>query len=293
LLGKIIQGCFLIITICVSLLHASQLAGEYINKDETNFKNKTDRKNNEKEVTFQDSILNTALSIEVFSEEECIKDKKYKKKVKDSFQKKDVLKNYNKWKKYDTGTYTYMYEETMGIAPVLLFVKNGKIVQGAKRESKKKHYGFPFEMRRKKDLPNYFWGNMMGYNKTIVYLNTSSRRFTFHRKIDYTLVSKRFEYLLDKNFENYCETLEFWVKYDEKYGYVSRILEDYPRCKCRTKSLESNRHSVYGLFMLPKETEYTDEIVQKILNKYEQTWKCEKKLECLDKYLVWDANESK
>jgi len=288
LLGKIIQGCFLIVAICISSLHASQLAGEYINKDETNFKNKTDRKNNEKEVVSQDCILNTVLPIELFREEECIKDKIYKERVKDSFQKKDVLKNYNKWKKYDTGTYTYMYEEAMGIASVLLFVKNGKIVQGVKRESKKKYYGFPFEMRKKKDLPNYFWGNMMDYNKTMVYLNTSSHCFAFHRKIDYTLVSNRFEYLLDKSFENYCEILEFWVEYDDKYGYVSSIVEDYPRCKCRTKDLQSNSHVVYELLILPKETEYTDDVVKKIFNKYEQVWKCEEKLECLDKYLVWD-----
>ena len=149
--------------------------------------------------------------------------------------------------------------------------------------------------------------------------------FGLFRGFDYYLIDSRFKELSIKpeNLKHYdCRMLD--VSYSKKNNYIAAIefkrIHNIVNCKARPRPTDTaNEWHIYsyGLLMLPKETEYTDKVIQKILNKYKQAWKCEKKLltskkanneqkltllektvgkeklECLDKYLVWDENASK
>jgi len=224
--------------------------------------------------------------------------------INEHLDKKLVSIQQKKWNKLNTGTYTYLYNNS-----ILLFVKNNKV---------KKSLVF----HSHKDINRFAIKLIQDRNQTKKYLMKKLRFYNLLSGIDDYLIDKRFITVLDDNWytECYCNRYELQIEYNSKYGYITSLVEIKPKkCIYERRSIHdfpSQRYS-YGLLMLSKEIEYTDIVLNKILNKYKQAWKCtgeklqhkdtrndssetmlekavgKEKLECLDKYLMWDENESK
>jgi hypothetical protein len=228
--------------------------------------------------------------------------------LKINFNKNEVKEVYEKWQKYNTGTYVYVSDSTtLRDSKFLIYVKKNRVV------------GYtPY-------LATSLKSNMIStMNLKHNMLTRNNRFFLSAKNTEFYLIDKRFEKAL-KNFKNIefydCRILN--LAFDKSKMYISLLglmsLNPYMcNSRLRPKDVANSWyvHS-YGLLMLPKETEYTEDLVQKTLNKYKQAWECEKKLlaskrinneqkltllekkvgkkklECLEKYLVWDKNESK
>jgi len=209
-----------------------------------------------------------------------------------------------KWNKLNTGTYTYLYNNS-----ILLFVENNKVKKS-------------LVLHSHKVIDEFITKLIQNRNQTKKYLMKKLRFYNLLSSIDDYLIDRRFITVMHGNWHTkcYCNRYEIQIEYSGKYGHITSLVEIKPK-KCiyerhNIHDFPSQRYS-YGLLMLSKETKYTDKVVEKILNKYEKAWKCEKKLlaskktnneqnltllekavgkeklECLDKYLVWDENESK
>jgi hypothetical protein len=237
-----------------------------------------------------------------------IKDKDEYQNVKLNFDLEQLGQQYEKWKKINTGTYTYICRPNTFFGrniEAILFVKNNIIV---------KRIVLPHDSSKK--FPLY---------KTLHLVDSRDNEFTKTRRYRAILrghlnchIDKVFVDILG-NFFNSSQYVNFEVdlKYNTKYSFISNLsVKRIPN----TRYLSSHSHSwsvnLYGMLMLPKNTQFTDDIVQKILNQYKQAWECEKKLlaskkinneqnltmlekavgkeklECLDEYLVWDKNVS-
>jgi len=230
--------------------------------------------------------------------------------LKINFDKDEVKKVYERWKKYNTGTYVYICSSTtLRNLEIIIFIYQNKVV----------NYMQFSEIQNRNAYKIHTDINL---EKTI--LTRNNRFFRSANNVNYYLMDGRFKELSisSENLEYYdCSILDVLI--DKKYNYLSAIefKKIYNKiCKSRPKPKDKvNQWHIYsyGFLMLPKGTEYTDKVVEKILNKYEQAWKCEKKLltskkindeqnltllekaigkeklECLDKYLIWDEDESK
>ena len=236
--------------------------------------------------------------------ENCIQKSKYKV----DYDKNDVRKHFAKWNKHNTGTYVYIFEE-MGKEGRILFVKNGEIQKSILVNCEREFHGFPFGLYRCK----YKLKNVRNKEK-------SKKYFTYRglNKSHY-LINERFLSVLERDIseKNYCIHPEWQLTYNKKYGYISSLIEKKPNCRCMPIPLKYNRYFYYGLMILPQNIQFTDDIMRIILNKYDKARECEKvlnskkvatndnnltllekavgkeKLECLDKYLVWDKNGTK
>jgi len=234
---------------------------------------------------------------------DCIQNSKYSV----TYDKNHVKKQYDKWNKLNTGTYVYIYND-MGQNGRILFVKNGEVQKSIRENCRQEHRGFqlgPYTCK-------YQLRNMVNKDRT-------EKSFIARRqnKIQY-MIDERFKSALKRDLseKKYCIQTEWRLTYNEKYGYISSLETEKPNCRCTPKPLKYNNYFYYGLLMLPKNTQFTDDVVKKILNKYDKAWECERlilsyykrdkskltilerrvgreKLECLDKYLVWDENEPK
>lgn len=223
--------------------------------------------------------------------------------INEHLDKKLVKVQQEKWNKRNTGTYTYLYNNS-----ILLFIEDNKVKKSLLLHSHKVIDRFVTKL-------------IQDRNQTKRYLMKKLRFYNLLSSIDDYLIDRRFITVLHDSWhtECYCDRYELQMEYNGKYGHMVSLVETKSkRCIYERRSIHdfpSQRYS-YGLLMLPKETEYTDIILNKILNKYKQAWKCaseklqhkitkndtnltmlekavgKEKLECLDKYLVWDENES-
>ncbi|MCF6245336.1 MAG: hypothetical protein L3J43_09900 [Sulfurovum sp.] len=223
------------------------------------------------------------------------------------FNEKMLRKQYTKWEKHNTGSYVYILDgnntsyQLHELKNNLIFISNnslelsiGLLDIGNKRDNMKNHY-YPLK---------YTKGKKMRCGTTLV----KKELFNKSLALDYRFPIKRH---LSKS--HLCKKIKLEHQYDAKYGYVN--LEEE---KCIGASKFNTRvNYAYGLLLLPKNEKYTNNVINKILDKYEKAWVCKEKrkqikkeqnysnlslleksvgkekLECLDKYLVWDENESK
>ena len=239
--------------------------------------------------------------------------------LKVNFDKIEVIKVYAKWKKYNTGTYVCIAKSTFTDDDYAIhFIKNNTIVKYLALEDPKYISRFNVKdidtLALKKDvfdtpvIPNSSYCIIDNiFKKALEDLPNSPE----YDCLEYNLQ-------FDKN-NRYIRVL--------KLGRVEKVdtihhRKYYVPCKRRVQPLifygkkEVLIH-IDGLMMLPRGTKYTNQVIEKILTKYKQAMECKKrlldskktndeqnltllekavgkeKLECLDRYLVWDENGSK
>ena len=228
--------------------------------------------------------------------------------LKINFDKNEMNKVHTRWKKYNTGTYVYVCNSTtLRNLEIIIFCYEDKVVGYVKFA----------EIQNRKSHKIY---TDINSEKTI--LTRNNRFFRSAYNLDYYLIDSRFKELSIKpeNLKHYdCRILD--VSYSKKNNYIATIeFKKIRNCKARPRPTDTaNEWYIYsyGLLMLPKGTVYTEKVIQNILDRYKQAWECEKrllaskktndeqnltllekavgkeKLECLDRYLVWDENVSK
>ena len=204
-------------------------------------------------------------------------------------------------------TYTYMFDTKIG-GKRLIFIKNNHVIQSIPSEAEDVFDKTPILKIK----------NIEDYNTTQEAVTIKGRGFYWVKSIDICLLSERFNFL--RNFRKETVDVEEVIEVNEKYGYLSVIGLTRKKYNSQRIILYKFTHKSiysYGLLLLPNNIEYTQKVTKKILHKYEQAWKCtgqklhstsakkntnltllekavgKEKLECLDKYLVWDENESK
>ncbi len=208
-----------------------------------------------------------------------------------------LWKQYDKWNAVNTGTYTYLCKtNTNGGIYRLLFIKNKKILKSLKILRKRK--------------PNFDIQYIDNSNKTVNIL-TKRKKFYYNAKdIDFYLLSKRF-YQLSNGLSKEYNYFDVDIEYSKKYNYISHMNVTHRELIEYATDISPIIINSYGLLMLPKDIEFTEDIVKKIFKKYRQAWECEnqmlksnklqsdnnltllekavgkERLECLDKYLVW------
>ena len=191
----------------------------------------------------------------------------------------EIATKYKEWESKNTGTYTYIYENDQRRV-YLVWMKNNKMVQYIVPESSMhfsntapiKKYSFPF--------------NFFKINKT----------FNIRRNSSYLY-----------KLSNYKASLTF----DPKYSFISKI--QFMNNNKRMSTHYGNRKDIYNyaLLMLPPDTNFTSNVMDKIVNKYRQAIECglKKKYplnyqyfsnhdiyivrderECFEKYLTWEDN---
>jgi hypothetical protein len=222
------------------------------------------------------------------------------------FNKNILRKQYTKWEKHNTGRYIYILDgnntssQLYELKKKIIFVSYDSLEWsidlhdiGDKRDNIKNHY-YPTKYTKNKNMR---CGTSLLKRKL----------FNESLALDYRFPIKRH---LRKS--HLCKKIKLKHEYDVKYGYVS-----FEEEQCiGTPNLNTRVNYAYGLLLLPKNEKYTDKVINKILDKYKKAFECERKmkqfkkeqnysnltmlekavgkekLECLDKYLVWDENET-
>jgi len=238
-----------------------------------------------------------------------IKHKNEYQNVKLNFELDQLNQEYKIWKKINTGTYTYICQPNTFFGrntKAILFVKNNVIVQRVILPS-----------HRSEDFTLYQTLHLVVDGKENKFLKNRRDRAILRAHLNCN-IDEMFNDILSGYFEkSRYDNFEIYVKYDTNYSFISTlIVKKIPNKKYYSKHSRSWSRYLSSMLMLPKNTQFTDDIVKRILNKYKQTWECEKKLlaarkinngqnltmiekeeekklECLDKYLVWDENETK
>ena len=226
------------------------------------------------------------------------------KRIEEKVLKLDTQKlwrQYENWKKLNTGTYVYLCK-AHGHIDELIFVYANHIVKSM-------------------NIANIEKKNIFTLKK-VEEISKSKDRLLRRKRFRY-IVSGLHEYLLQGKYDllsglsSVYKNFNFFLEYDKKFHYLSAVNVTHGENIVYPTDISPIIIYSYGLLMLPKETKYTDKVVEKILSKYEQAWECEKKLltskkikseqnltmlekavgkeklECLDKYLIWDENEQK
>ena len=228
-------------------------------------------------------------------------------KISEDFAYIDIDKVEKKCKQFIPQTYTYICKTYPG-GKRLIFIRDNHVIQSIPTGAEDL-----FDRTPTIDIKN-----IDDYNTTKEAVTRKLRGSYWVESIDIYLLSERFNFLRNFRYEtvNFREAIEV----NKKYGYLSVISLTRNKDNFQGTRLDKFTHKSiysYGLLLLPKDIQYTKEVIKKILQKYEQAWKCtgkklqykapknntnltllekavgKEKLECLDKYLVWDENVSK
>ena len=222
------------------------------------------------------------------------------------FNESLLNKQYQKWKKYDTGRYVYILDGNATNYPLsrlkrkLVFVADhslewsvdlGDIEEG--KEHIQKHSYHIKQIKSKKLLCGMFLQSQKFSNQLF--------------SLDYMFPTVR-----QLSRRHTCKKIKFEYEFDPLYGYIT-----FEEKKCMgIPNYHTTVNYVYGLLLLPENEAYTDKVMHKILDKYKKAFECAKRiewrkvktdtnltrleqavgkerLECLDRYLVWDENASK
>ena len=205
---------------------------------------------------------------------------------------------YEKWKKLNISTYVYVCKANNNVYE-LIFVSDNHFVKSMNiRDIENENI---FTLKKVEEIHN-------SQDRLL-----KRRRFRFNiSNLHYYLLYGKYDLL--NGLSSVYKNFNFFLEYDKKFHYLSTINVIHGENIAYPKDISPIVIYSYGLFLLPKETEYTDDVVKKILNKYEEAWECEKKLlafekinnehnltllekavgkeklECLDRYLAWDEN---
>lgn len=219
----------------------------------------------------------------------------------------DVDKLEKKCKQFIPKTYVYICDTYPG-GKRLIFIKDNHVIQSIPTSAE--------DVFDKTPIMNI--NDIEDYNTTKEAVTRKIRGSYWAKSIDICLLSERFNFL--RNFRHETVNIKEAIEVNEKYGYLSVINLARNKDNFQGTILYKFTHKSiysYGLLLLPNDIHYTKKVTEKILDKYEQAWKCtgkklqhkatkndtnltllekavgKEKLECLDKYLVWDENESK
>ena len=222
------------------------------------------------------------------------------------FNEEIVNKLYEQWKRYDTGRYVYILDGNVANYPLsrlkrkLVFVADHSLewsvdlrdIEEGKEHIQKHSYRIKHTKREQ-----FYCG-----------LSSQSEKF-FN---DAFSLDNRFPTIQRLSRKSRCENKKLEYEYDPIYGYIT-----FEEKKCMgIPNYHTTVNYVYGLLLLPENEAYTDKVMHKILDKYKKAFECAKrmeerkaktdtnltklekavgkaKLECLDRYLVWDENASK
>ncbi len=216
------------------------------------------------------------------------------------FNENILDRQYKKWNKYNTGSYVYILDgnstsyQLYKLKNKLVFINNNSLELSVDVDSMRKKY--------------YTISRPKGIKMRCGTPRLARKLFNESLALEYRFPIKR-----DLGKSTLCKKIKLVHEFDVKYGYIN-----FEKEQCIEKPNFNIRVSyAYGFLLLPNDVKYTDEVIEKILHKYKQAWECTKeklqhktakndsnltllekavgkeKLECLDKYLVWDANESK
>lgn len=222
------------------------------------------------------------------------------------FNESLLNKQYQKWKKYDTGRYVYILDGNATSYPLsrlkrkLVFVADHSLewsVDLRDIEEGKEHV--PKHSYRIKQIKS---------KKLHCGMFLQSQKFSNQLfSLDYMFPTVR-----QLSRRHTCKKIKFTYEFDPLYGYVT-----FEEKKCMGIPNDNTTvNYVYGVLLLPENETYTDKVMHKILNKYKKAFECAKrmerrkaktdtnltklekavgkeKLECLNRYLVWDKNGSK
>jgi len=226
-------------------------------------------------------------------------------KISENFGYIDVDKIEKKCKQFIPKTYVYICKTYPG-GKRLIFIKDNHVIQSI--PSREEDLFDKTPIMHIKDIEDH--------NTTKEAVTRKIRGSYWVKSMDICLLSERFNFL--RNFRHETVNAKEVIEVNEKYGYLSVIgltrnkdnFEGTRLYKFTHKSIYS-----YGLLLLPNDIQYTKKVTEKILNKYKQAWKCvdkklhskakkndtnltllekavgREKLECLDKYLMWNENE--
>ena len=217
---------------------------------------------------------------------------------------KDInISNIKKRLKHHTPkTYVYVCD-VFPARKCLIFIKNNQVVQSIPIEKNRELFSTNINLMLK-DIEDYY--------ATRKRLTQKFRGKYVIRNISIYLMKGKVDFLQD--FSNSHHNFKFYIEFNKQYGYISTLELNRPIEGRMTPDLFYGMSMYsYGLLTLPKETKYTDKVVQKILDKYNKAWECEdekpqkkstkndtnlerivgrEKLKCLEN-LVWDENVSK
>ncbi len=222
----------------------------------------------------------------------------------------DINELEKKCKQFIPKTYVYICDISSA-GKRLIFIKDNHVIQSIDI-----HETSLFDRTPIIDIEN-----IRDYNRTKNIITHKRRGAYWIKNLDIYLLSKRFDFL---DGFRYTDADIKTVEINEKYGYLSAIRVIGNRNKVNWVADHRWKYFAlysYGLLLLPDDIEYTKKVTEKILDKYEQAWECtskklwgknrkkndkkntnltmlekfagKEKLECLDKYLVWDTNVSK
>jgi len=193
--------------------------------------------------------------------------------LKINFTKNDIKKVYDKWGKFNTGTYVYVCRSsTIRGGDVIFFIKNNYVV---------KYAVLPYSIKKAFKV-KVMKADSVESKDTVLYRRRATR---WAKDINFYLIDNRFEKALsDLNNPEWYDCYEFNINFDTEFPYISTLwlkeVGKYPQCKSRPARLHTHGWSIssYGLMMLPKETEFTNNLVNDILKKYEHVWECTRKV---------------
>jgi hypothetical protein len=236
----------------------------------------------------------------------CVQANNFSCKISENFEYIDIDKLEKKCKRFIPKTYVYICKTYPG-GKRLIFIKDNHVIQSIPSKAE--------------DLfdktPIVYIKDIEDHNTTKEAVTRNIRGSYWSKSIDICLLSERFNFL--RNFRYETVNVKEAIEINEKYGYLSVISLTRNKDNFQGTRLYKFTHKSiysYGLLLLPNDIQYTQKVTEKILHKYEQAWKCagqklhnksvkkntnltmletavgKEKLECLDKYLVWDENET-
>ena len=147
----------------------------------------------------------------------------------------------------------------------LIFIKNNQVIQSIPIEKNRELFSTNINLMLK-DIEDYY--------ATRKRLTQKFRGKYGIKNINIYLMEGKVYFIQD--FSNSHHNFKFYIEFDKQYGYVSILQLNRPIEGRKTPDLFYGMSMYsYGLLALPKETNYTDKVVEKILDKYNKAWECE------------------
>ena len=179
------------------------------------------------------------------------------------FNKTILDRQYEKWKKFNTGNYVYILDGNS--SSIQLYQFKGKIVF-IKNNSLRASVNLD-DIKNKKigDIKKHFYSLKREHTgKKICGTQFQRRKYVYNSlSLDY-----RFPEIRGLEKSNICKNVKLEYEFDAKYGYIN-----YEEIKCMgIPNFTANY--IYGFIMLPKNITYTNKSIDDILNKYKAAFKC-------------------
>ncbi len=219
--------------------------------------------------------------------------------------KEKVRKKYEKWKKINTKTYTYIaHATTIDGPPTLIFVKDNKVKKSLplKGSNLSRDYNNVKQDIKQNDF------NISKINDFNATKNILTKTYYVARNLDFYLLDNRFKTILKKYpytlhdivNEGYLYIVGFNIFYDDQYSYINALngisngmrMYHYSSPYCQNPL---NYFYSFAFLQLPTNTTFDNKTTKKILKKYKEAYMCiynekKDKDKCFNENLVWNDN---